>query len=88
MYINALGTQDLPFVYVKMVAKNEGATFEFDTDPIAITDSYYHDIENVNLTALGPSTLILTATMPSGYYDTNKANNTASVDIEVSSGTC
>ena len=83
VYINALGTQDLPFVNVKMVAKNEGASFEFATSPIAITDSYYHDIDLVNLAALGPSTLTLTATMPSGYYDTNKANNTASVDIFV-----
>jgi hypothetical protein len=84
VYIAALGTQDLPYVHVKMVAKNEAATFEFDTGPIAITDSYYHDIEHVNLPAIGPSSLILTATMPSGYYDTNEANNTKSVDIEVS----
>jgi len=56
----------------------------FDTGPIAITDSYYHDIDHVNLPASGPSALILTGMMPGGYADTNNANNSKTVAIEVS----
>jgi hypothetical protein len=82
VYISALGQQDLPNVHVKLVAKDEGVSYKFDTGPIAITDSYYHDV-TVNLPAYGPSTLILSATMPDGYADTNKSNNTDSVDITV-----
>ena len=82
VYIAALSTQNLPNVHVKLVAQNEGVSFKFDTGPIAITDSYYHDIV-VNLPAIGPSALILSASMPDGYADTNKANNSKSVTIDV-----
>jgi len=82
VYISALGTTDLPNVHVKLVAKDEGVSYKFDTGPIAITDSYSHDL-TVNLPAMGPSALILTASMPDGYADTNKANNTKTVDISV-----
>jgi len=33
--------------------------------------------------AIGPSALILSASMPDGYADTNKANNTKTVAIDV-----
>jgi hypothetical protein len=57
-------------------------SYKFDTGPIAITDSYYHDV-TVNLPASGPSALIVTATMPDGYSDTNPDNNSKRVDIDV-----
>lgn len=82
VYIAALGTTDLPNVHVKLVAQNEGVSFKFDTGPIAITDSYYHDVV-VNLPAIGPSALILSATMPAGYADKNKSNNSKTVPIDV-----
>src|SRR4051812_49360115 len=82
IYVGALGQQDLPDVHVKLVAKDENVSYKFDTGPIAITDSYYHDV-TVNLPANGPSALIVTATMPDGYTDTNKDNNSKSVDINV-----
>jgi hypothetical protein len=82
VYISALGQQDLPNVRVKLVAKDEGVSYRFETGPIKITDSYYHDV-TVNLPAYGPSALTLSASMPDGYVDINKANNTKSVDIFV-----
>jgi len=82
VYISALGTQDVPNAHVKLVAKDEAVSYKFDTGPIAITDTYYHDVV-VNLPAAGPSALIVTATVPEGFVDTNKANNSKSVDIVV-----
>ena len=64
------------------MAKDENISYTFDTGPIAYGDTFTHAV-NVNLPAIGPSALILTARMPVGYADTNKANNTASVDIDV-----
>ncbi len=83
VYISALGTQNLPNVHAKLVVQNEGFSYEFDTGPIAVTDSYYKDVV-VNVPAIGPSALILTASMPDGYVDTNKANNAKTVAVEVS----
>ena len=83
VYISALGTQDLPNVHAKLVVQNEGVSYKFDTGPIAYGATYTHDIV-VNVPAIGPSALILSATMPDGYVDTNKANNTKSVAIFVS----
>ncbi len=80
--ISALGTQDLPNVHVKLVAQNEAVSFKFDTGPIAYGNTYQHDVV-VNLPAIGPSALILSASMPDGYADTTKANNTKSVAIDV-----
>ena len=82
VYISALGTQDLPNVHVKLVGQNEGVSFKFDTGPIAYGGTYTHDV-TVNLPAAGPSALILSATMPDGYADTKKSNNTKTVDIFV-----
>ena len=82
VYVSALGTTNLPNVHVKLVAKNEAVSFKFDTGPINYGDTYSHDV-TLNLPAIGPSALILTATMPDGYVDTNKANNTDTVDIDV-----
>ena len=82
VYISALGTQDLPNVHVKLVAQNEGVSFKFDTGPIAFGGTYTHDV-TVNLQAIGPSALILSASMVDGYTDTNKANNSKTVPIDV-----
>jgi hypothetical protein len=82
VYISALGTQDLPNVHVKLVAKDEAVSFKFDTGPIAFGGTYTHDV-TVNLQAIGPSALILSASMPDGYADTNKANNSKIVPIDV-----
>ncbi len=83
VFIDALGTQDVSNARITLVAKDEGVSFEFDTGPIATTDNYYHDLV-VNLPAIGPSALILTATLPEGYADTNKSNNSKTVPIDVS----
>ena len=82
VYISALGTQDLPNVHVKLVVQNEGVSFKFDTGPIAYGATYTHTV-TVNVPAIGPSALILSASMPDGYADTNKANNTKTVAIDV-----
>ena len=82
VYISALGTQDLPNVHAKLVVQNEGVSYKFDTGPIAYGDTYTHDIV-VNVPAIGPSALILSATMPDGYVDTKRSNNTTTVDIDV-----
>lgn len=84
VYISALGTHGVDNAHVKLVAKDEATSYKFDTGPIAITDSYYRDVV-VNLPASGPSALILSATVPDGYRETNKANNNTSVDIVVTS---
>jgi len=83
VYISALGTTDLPNVHVKLVVQNEAVSYKFDTGPIAYGDTYTHTV-TVNVPAIGPSALILSASMPSGYADTNKANNTKTVAIDVS----
>ena len=82
IYVSALGTQDVPNAHLKLVVQNEGVTYKFDTGPIAITDSYYKDVV-VNVPAIGPSALIASATVPDGYVDTKKSNNTDTVNITV-----
>ena len=82
VYISALGTQDLPNVHVKLVVQNEAVSFKFDTGPIPYGGTYTRDVV-VNVPAIGPSALILSATMVDGYVDTNKANNTATQAIDV-----
>jgi hypothetical protein len=82
VYISALGTTDLPNVHVRLVVKDAAVSFKFDTGPIAYGDTYTHSV-TVNVAAHGPSALVLSASMPSGYVDTNKANNTKSVDIDI-----
>jgi len=83
VYISALGTTDLPNVHVKLVVQNEAVSYKFDTGPIAYGDTYTQTV-TVNVPAIGPSALILSASMPNGYADTNKANNTKTVAIDVS----
>jgi hypothetical protein len=82
VYVSALGTQNVPNVHVKLVAKNEGVTESFDTGPIAYTDNYYHDIDVV-LPAYGPTTVTVTGTLPKLFDDTNPANNKDSFDTTV-----
>jgi len=82
IYIAALGTTNLPTVRVKVVASNEGVSETFMTGAIAITDSYYHDVQ-LTLPAYGPTTITATATLPNGYVDTNRDNNKDSFDVTV-----
>jgi hypothetical protein len=85
IYISALGTQTLPNVKVKVVALNENVSETFNTGEIQITDSYYHDVQ-LNLPAIGPTTISATASLPNGFVDTNKNNNKDSFDVEVQLG--
>jgi len=65
-----------------VVASNEGVSETFMTGAIQITDSYYKDIE-LNLPAMGPTTISATVAVPNGFVDTNKSNNNVSFDVTV-----
>ena len=82
IYVSALGTQDLPNVRVKVVAQGQAVSETFQTGAIAITDSYYHDVQ-MTLPAYGPTTLVVTASLPAGFADTNPSNNKDSVVFTV-----
>lgn len=82
IYVSALGTQDVPNAHVKVVFKDEGVSESFDTGSIVVGGNYYHEI-GVSLPASGPTTMVVTASVPNGYVDTKPSNNKVSVSFTV-----
>jgi hypothetical protein len=55
---------------------------DFDTGPIATTDTYSHPV-TYNLPDAGPYVLTLSVKVPSGYADINRSNNKVDITIMV-----
>jgi hypothetical protein len=75
----AVAVADVPNAHVKVLTFDDT---EFDTGPIATTDTYAHDTD-VTFYFPGPNDLVLSVKAPAGYADIYKSNNKVVIHIDV-----